>query len=153
MKNIKLTVPSSSVDEMNDLVHAVCTIMGQDPTMMRDKFKMVDMAHPHKIMNLCEHLGLNVEFRNSKGKKDISIEIIGVPNDFTLDSLKPVSEGVEEKVLEKKGSILDRVTSNTPNIKEPEVEVLENKTTPTKEEEAVDIVSENNDSDDDDFPF
>ena len=82
MKNIKLVVSVKNKKDMNELIDTVCATVGKVPASMRDKFKMVDQASPEKIMHLCTHLNLNVEFRNSKKVNEIAVELKDVPSDF-----------------------------------------------------------------------
>lgn len=96
MRNIKLTVPSSSVHEMNNLVDTVCLIQGEDSVKLRDKFKMVDNASPKKILDLCMHLELNVEFRTKKKKTEIAVSLV-VDNNFSLDDPGAKKEEASKK--------------------------------------------------------
>lgn len=147
MRKVKITVPSSSTSEMNSLVDIICEVVAkEDPARLRDKFKMVDVANPKKIMDLCEHLNLNVEFRNSKSKKEIAVSL-SVPESFEITESKPKKK---EASIKKKEPI-EKVVELKP-LEEPkgfESVIDENKKVP----EDLKSTDTGDDDDDDDIPF
>lgn len=93
MKPISITVPVSNNKEMNNLVDATCEIMGEDSVTLRDKFKMIDQADSKKLLDLCNHLGLDVEFKSKK--KEVSVKFI-VENKFDISSFMSKYNEVEK---------------------------------------------------------
>lgn len=162
MKIVNFIVPASSTSEMNNLVDAICKIVAkEDPARLRDKFKMVDMATPEKIMHLCEHLKLDVKFLNSGKVPEISVPL-SVKDSFdwkTFENNPEVEESTEEKTppVEEAPALI----GETKEVLNPPQE--ENFVSVTAEESSEEVAPPedlgpetdlNNDDDgDDDFPF
>lgn len=162
MRNIKLVVPSNSQREMNGLIDKICEAMGQDPKALKDKFKMIDIPSPKKIMDLCEHLKLNVEFRNEGKDKLIAVSIRGVSKNFNIE--EPAKEERKEQVKDKEVVVTKSADSTGPTTAD---EIFKNLGSDSKQEmgraiaekvipvQTTPKIGEVNDSDDgdDDIPF
>jgi len=146
MKTIKLVVPASSTSEMNELVDSVCKIAGEDPARLKDKFKMIDMASPKKIMDLCEYFKLSVEYRFNEKAPEIAVSL-KVPNDFSFASLSEDTKE-EEEVEEFVTKPEPEEVKEAPKKKENFESVKEEKTPEAEAPEEL-----NDDDDEEGFPF
>lgn len=172
MKTIKLIVPVSSASEMTNLVDSVCQIMGQDPIPLKDKFKMIDIPSPKKIMDLCEYFKLKVEFRFNEKTPEMAVSL-NVQNNFSFADLpgsevaqskpavdsdhpeptiNPVEETEASPDLSSTANEVDALPKEPTSNFESVNQTSETPEAPV-EEKAPEELNETPEDDDDDFPF